>query len=181
MTTEERQKEIDDELDSLWAEPSLFKKIKNSIDWRLRKTKRLFRLVRAFWSTGYFDHTHIYEHIEYCLEEMLIEFERHRAAGWEHTTYKKDTQRMRVCKNLAERLVKSNYRSKYQDRADAQWKRREEACEDPEDFIKQFDTKDPLGEPNWSFKCIQEEEKMAKADKELLFELLNKHINRFWI
>jgi hypothetical protein len=181
MTSIQRQKEIDDECERLWPEPSIFKEMKNAIDWRIRKVKRLYRLLRAFWSAYYFDYTVICLHLEHCFEEMIAEYERHKAAGWEHTTYDRDLKILKTCKHLSGRIDANDYRSKYQDRADAQWKRREEACKDSDDFIAHFNTEDPLGEPNWGSKCLKDEERLAQADQELLFKLLSKHLQKLWI
>jgi hypothetical protein len=181
MTTEEKQKEIDDECERLWPKPSIFKKIKNTLDWRIRKVKRLYRLLKAFWSVCYYDYTTITIHLEHCFEEMIAEYERHKEAGWEHTSYERDLRILKICKHLSGRIANNDYRSKYQDRADAQWERREDVCYMSEDPTCIFNAIDPLGEPSWGSKCLEDEQNLAQADQELLFKLLSKHLQKLWI
>lgn len=149
--------------------------------------KNIFRIIRNFIKHGfqfrnmyYWDGSYIYQALNIILSNYIKEFEN--VTEWAYVGMEQDIRRkMKVCKALCERILKDDYYSPYKEKSEKQlkeWWDGATVTDLPDGgCIMTFLDRKGFDYPKEHMKA---EQRMRKQDEALLFNLLNKNIQRWW-
>jgi hypothetical protein len=109
---------------------------------------------------------------------MEREWDDCKRRGWEHVRHDKDKKIITICRVLCERLLKDDYNTRFRTRYNTAWEKHWEINKGKSGLVhlnKRMIGKDYFKEH------MKAQEQMRQQDKELLFKLLLKHIDKLWV
>lgn len=144
--------------------------------------KNLIQWIPIIWNDRQWDYYYFYKILYYKLKFMEEFWKSDEPVS---AKAEKTAKQITIAKNLAKRLMENNYidnalmwhEQKYPDYLDKALN-----FEPYKDNLKLYILvdKNPIDEKKSFEKCCEHSDYMEKQDKEMLFDLLKKYVNRWW-
>ena len=139
--------------------------IKNTIKW--------FTII---WNLRYWDYSYIYQILRFYLENMEYHMKNYNMMRHPE----KVTKNITIAKNLAKRLEEGNYTSNAIIPIEKKYGMTEPEFIKIDSMTYKFVNCRSLSEEEAMQRAYIHSDYMEKQDREMLFNILNKHINSWW-
>ena len=139
----------------------------------------------VIWKDRNWDHTFIYE----ILKHKLDLTQKHLRKYGHHVDAEKDADRIKVCVNLLNRLIKDDYHENAFKKHHEKWGEPEFNWTDLQgselsqlqiNYKNVKTDQDKANQEKEYRKCIEREEFLKNQDLDLLFKIMRKHIQGWW-